>query len=243
VVRTALTILFLFVYFIGLIPYMVFAEIYKKISPKRETELSTKIMKSGFLKVEKISGVNLLVIGEENIPKNEPVLYVGNHNGFFDTVLTYPRAVGLTGYIAKTSIEKVPFLSWWMRHVNCLFLDRDDIRQGMSVILKSIEMVNSGISMCIFPEGTRNKTGKGMLEFHKGSFKIAQRTNCAIIPMTLTHTADVLENHFPFIRPTSVTLEYGKPIYYRDLDPENQKNIHEYVRGIMLETYNKNLSL
>ena len=97
------------------------------------------------------------VIGEENVPKDEPVLYIGNHRSYFDIVMTYIRVPRPTGYIAKIEMLKIPLLSHWMKYLHCLFLDRNDIKQGMKIILTAIDKVKSGISICVFPEGTRNK--------------------------------------------------------------------------------------
>ncbi len=97
---------------------------------------------------------------------------------FFDVPLTYPRCPIRTGYIAKKEMEKVPLLSTWMkRYLHCLFLDRKDMKQGLKTILTAVEKVKSGISICIFPEGTRNKNEDelDMLPFHEGSFKIATK--------------------------------------------------------------------
>ena len=83
------------------------------------------------------------------------------------------------GFFAKKEMEKVPLLSTWMKRLHCLFLDRNDLKQGLKTILTAIEKVKSGISICIFPEGTRNKNEDelDMLPFHEGSFKIAAKAN------------------------------------------------------------------
>lgn len=71
--------------------------------------------------VQLISGVKLEVHGYENIPKDQAVLFVGNHTSFYDIIVTYPLMKRPTGYIAKKEIKKIPFLSWWMYFVNCIF--------------------------------------------------------------------------------------------------------------------------
>ena len=162
-----------------------------------------------------ITGAKVTVIGEENVPKDTPVLYIGNHRSYFDILLTYSRCPIRTGYIAKKEMEKIPLLSNWMRYLHCLFLDRKDIKQGLKTILAAVDKVKSGISICIFPEGTRNKNEDelDMLSFHEGSFKIAAKAKCPIIPMAISNSADIFEAHFPTIHPAKVVVEYGKPIY------------------------------
>ena len=127
-----------------------------------------------------------------------------------------------------------------MKRLYCLFLDRDDLKQGLKTILTGIENVKNGISMCIFPEGTRNKGSETLLPFKEGSFKIAEKTGCAIIPMALTNTDDIFENHFPKIVPTTVVLEYGKPIYPNDLEKEERKKLGAYCQRIVEDMLKKN---
>lgn len=190
-----------------------------------------------------ISGVKLTVIGEENVPTDEPVLYICNHRSFYDTIITYARCPRLTGYISKDSMKKVPIFHIWMERLYCLFLNREDVRQGLQIILTAIEQVKNGISICIFPEGTRNKVSDSMLPFKEGSFKIAQKTNCPIVPMAITNSSAILEDHFPSVKATHVILEYGKPIYLKDLDKEDQKKLGSYCHAIVNEMYERNKGL
>ena len=132
---------------------------------------------------------------------------------YFDIIITYARCPGLTGYVAKNDMAKVPLLSLWMKRLYCLFINRDDVKEALKTILAGIDHIKNGISMCIFPEGTRNKTDDLMLPFWEGSFKMAEKTGCAIVPMAITGSADILENHFPKVTATHVILEYGRPIY------------------------------
>ena len=76
---------------------------------------------------------------------------------FFDIVVGYATAPIPSAFVSKKEIEKVPMISWWMKYLNCLFLDRDDIRQGMKVILTGIELMKEGTNIFIAPEGTRNQ--------------------------------------------------------------------------------------
>lgn len=191
------------------------------------------------------AGTKVTIIGEENVPKDTPVLYIGNHRSYFDIVLTYSRCPIRTGYIAKKEMERYPLLSNWMKYLHCLFLDRKDIKQGLKTILAAIDKIKSGISICIFPEGTRNKNADDLelLPFHDGSFKIASKTGCAIIPMALNNTVEIFEAHMPKIKSTHVVLEYGKPIYVKDLPKEDQKHLGAYTQNIIHDMLEKNKPL
>lgn len=239
-IRSILAVLFVVLFLIVSIPIQLVLFIIGKFNPMAKKKASLAIVSWAFNVVIFISGIKRTVIGEENVPKDQAVLYVGNHRSIFDIVLAYPRVPNPTGFIAKKEILKVPLLNIWMIYMDCLFLDRSDIRKGLEMVLTAIEKVKNGISIFIYPEGTRNKTDAPLGEFHKGSFKIAQKSGCPIVPVVINHSDEIFEKHIPFIRRTKVTIEYCKPIVLSDLSKEDQRNIDQYVKNIIEETYIKN---
>ena len=225
------------------IPILLVEWIIGKFNPMAKEISSLRIVQAVFRFILWVAGVKLTVIGEENVPTDTPVLYIGNHRSFFDVPITYPRCPIRTGYIAKKEMEKVPLLSTWMKRLHCLFLDRKDIKQGLKTILAAIEKVKSGISICIFPEGTRNRTDAPLLEFHAGSLKIAEKAQCPIVPMTIVNAEQIFEAHSPCIRKTKVIIEYGEPIETKNLDRTQQKALTSQVVARISETYEKNMKL
>lgn len=240
-IRLIFVALFVVLFLIIGIPVLGIEWLIGKVSKKTMDYSSLRLVQWAFNMIIKLAGIELTVIGEENISEG-PVLYIGNHRSFFDVPITYPRCPIRTGYIAKKEMEKVPLLSTWMKRLHCLFLDRNDLKQGLKTILTAIEKVKSGISICIFPEGTRNKNEDelDMLPFHEGSFKIAAKANCPIIPMAISGSADIWENHFPRVKKTHVILEYGKPIYIDQLEKEDKKHLGAYTQNIIHEMLVKN---
>ena len=242
--RTIITVLYIFLFLILGLPVLGIEWIISKFNKAHADMVQLRIVQWGLKCVAFISGVKLTVIGEENVPRDEPVLYIGNHRSFFDVVVTYARCPGLTGYIAKDGVNKVPIFRIWMKRLHCIFLKRDDMKEGLKVILKAIEYVKSGISICIFPEGTRNKDKNNptsLLPFKEGSFKIAIKTGCKIVPMALIGTADILENHFPWIHSTDIKLIYGEPIDVSALDKDQQKHVGAYCQTVVEELIRSNL--
>ena len=79
-----------------------------------------------------------------------------------------------------------------------------------------------------------------MLPFKEGSFKIAEKSGCPIIPMAITNSADVLEAHIPRVKKAHVIVEYGKPIYPNELDKEQKKKIGAYCQDVIAEMLEKN---
>lgn len=242
-IRFLLVAIFLILFLVGSIPLLIIEWIIGHFNKDLKDRSSLAIVQWAFNVIIFLTGVDITVLGDENVPKDEAVLYVANHRSYFDIVLTYARVPRLTGYISKIEVERVPLLRNWMRNLHCLFLDRQDIKQGLKTILTGIEKLKSGISICIFPEGTRNKEKDTFLPFHGGSFKLAEKSGCPIIPIALNNVADIFEDHSPKIKKTKVVIEYGKPIYPNQLDKETKKNLAGYVSDQIKDMYFKNQSL
>lgn len=238
--RFIIVALFVILFLILSTPLMLAEWIIGKWNPDLKSRSSLAIVNWAFRWVIRLSGVKVVVKGEENIPKDTAVLYVGNHRSYYDIILTYVRVPRPTGYVAKIEMLKIPLLSIWMKNLHCLFLDRKDIKQGLKTILAGVDLVKNGISVCIFPEGTRNKTKDTFLPFHDGSFKIAEKGGVPVIPMSIVNSSAVFEDHMPKIRRSTVVIEYGKPIDIKSLDKDTRKNIGNYVSGIIGEAYFRN---
>ena len=229
-IRTILIALTLFLYLVLLLPVLGIEWIYHKINPEKADYQQLRMVQAAFRLMLKMTGARIQVIGEENVPKDRAVLYVGNHKSYFDILLTYSRVPRLTGYVAKKEMESFPILSIWMKRLHCLFLDRKDIKQGLKTILTGIDLIKNGISVCIFPEGTRNKSNDRLLPFKEGSLKMAEKTGCPIIPFAITNSSKLFEDHMPFVRPCDIIIEYGKPIYPTELPKEEKKFLGAYCR-------------
>lgn len=238
--RFIIIVLFLVVFLICSLPILLVFKLFYKRFPAQIDRMSLVIVRWAFRVIFSLTGSELIVIGEENVPKDQAVMYAGNHNSFFDIVIGYSKVPSLTGFVSKMSMKKFPVVNLWMNRVHCLFLDRDNVKEGLKTILTAIEKVKSGISIFIFPEGTRNKTHEDLLDFKAGSFKIAEKSGCLIIPVTMVNTSDLFEDHLPRVKKTRVVLEYGTPIDMKTLDKEDRKHIGAYVQSIISETYKKN---
>lgn len=233
---------FVVLFLIFSIPIMFVEWIIGKFNPHLKDTSSLAIVNWAFRVVLWFAGTKTTVIGEENVPKDTPVLYVANHRSYFDILLTYIRVPRPTGYIAKKEMLKVPLLSVWMKYLHCQFLDRQNIKEALKSILASVDLIKKGISICIFPEGTRNKE-KEMLPFKEGSLKIAEKAKCPIIPIAITNSAEIFENHFPKMKKCRVIIEYGSPIIIDELSKEDQKFLGSYTQNIIKEMLEKNSTL
>lgn len=232
--RTILAIGFAVLYLILGIPVLIVEYFIGKKNPRLRDISSLRMVQWAFRVINKICGVKLTVIGHENVPGDQAVLYVANHNSYFDIIITYSLCPDLTGYIAKDTLGKVPLLNIWMRRLYCLFMNRDDMKQSLKVILQGVEYIKQGISICIFPEGTRGDSQK-MAPFKNGSMKIAEKTGCPVIPIAISNSRQIINDHMPFVKPAHVIVEYGKPIYPKELSKEDRKILGTITQNVIQE--------
>lgn len=243
--RSIFIVIYVFLFLLLGLPVLGLMWIIGKFNKPWADMAQLRIVQWAFRCIIFMSGSKLDIRGEENIPKDEAVLYIGNHRSFFDIIITYSRCPRLTGYISKKSILKIPVLGLWMKRLHCLFLDRDDIKQGFKVILTAIDEVKSGVSICVFPEGTRCKNQDDpaeVLPFKEGSFKIATKSKCKIIPIAITGTAEIFEDHLPWVHKNNVTITYGKPIDVSGLSKEETKHLGAYCRNVIVDMLHESVA-
>jgi 1-acyl-sn-glycerol-3-phosphate acyltransferase len=238
-IRTIFIAIFLLFFFIISIPLYLIEEIIGHFNIKKKERSSFWIVSLALRCITRIAGIQLIVKGKENVPSDTAVLYVSNHRSYFDIVTLYPLTNNTTGFVAKKELQKIPFIRRWMRYMNCQFLDRDNIKEGLKTILNCIATVKNGCSVCIFPEGTRTP-GDEMLPFKEGSFKIAEKSGCLIIPVAITNSESVFENHMPYVKASKVIIEFGQPIDIKALPKEERKHIGAQVQNIIADMLKEN---
>ena len=242
-IRFLLVLLFVVGFLLLFLPILFILWLIGMKWPRAKDKASRAIIYGAFSIVRFLSGTKLVIIGKENIPTDQAVLYVGNHRSYYDIILSYLAVPGMTGFISKKEMNKIPILRKWMKAIGCLFLDRDDIRKGMQMVLDAIAKIKSGISIFIFPEGTRNKSDDEFLPFHGGSLKIGEKSGCPVIPVAINGSDDVFEKHVPKIIKATVVIEFCPAIYPATLAKEEKRKLQDMVFSQIKETYEKNKTL
>ena len=203
---------------------------------KRRDEYIHKVVSIWSKFVMTISGAKVNVIGLENLPKDQTVLFISNHQSNFDIPLLLSSIDIPKGFIAKKELERWPFISTWMKYINCIFMDRDNLRKSAESIVEGINLLKSGYSMVIFPEGTRSK-GKPVDEFKGGSFKLATKSKCPIVPLTINGTYKLLEANNNMIKGADIELVIHPPIDINKLNKEELEKLPETVHSIISSKY------
>ncbi|MDD4000979.1 MAG: lysophospholipid acyltransferase family protein, partial [Bacilli bacterium] len=107
----------------------------------------------------KRAGITVNARGLENIP-DEAVLYVGNHQGYFDIPALCMTITRQFGFIVKKELKKVPLFNKWISQIESIYIDRENPRESLKNIQEGIELLKNGYSLAIFPEGTRSKSAE-----------------------------------------------------------------------------------
>ena len=158
--------------------------------------------------------IDLKVTGLENIPTDEAFMMYPNHQGMFDVLAIAATCDEPLGAVLKKELYDVPFLHQIALCTRSYAMDREDVRQSLTVIQNVTEEVKKGRNYLIFPEGTRSKLGNQMQEFHGGSFRCATKSKCAILPVALVDCFKVLDQKGS--APVTVQIHYLKPIPYEE---------------------------
>jgi len=219
---------------------MKFNSIKKHKTEEEAVVFVDKIAKNWSNFIIRAAGLNLTVVGKENIP-NEPCLFVGNHQSNFDIPVVLSNMNRPTGAVAKKEMEKLPIMSYWMSQIHCVFMDRENPREALKAISEGVENLKSGYSMLIFPEGTRSRSNN-MGEFKQGSMRLAIKAGVPIVPITLYDTYKVMEGNNGKIKKANAKLIIDKPIYLDNMSKEEKSNISEVVQNIIqnnLDNLNK----
>ena len=183
----------------------------------------------------KVTGVTLTVEGLENIPKEGPCVFVGNHRSYYDIPLLLASLDKPHGILAKEELEKIPLLNRWMKLLGCVFVQRDDLRASVRALNDATAIVESGRSFVIFPEGTRYKGEEGGAgEFKAGAFRIAIKTGVPVVPVAISGARGLFEGHGLRATPGDIRVRILPAIQTAGMSKAEQKQLPDAVRQTIL---------
>ncbi|MEO6219853.1 MAG: lysophospholipid acyltransferase family protein [Ginsengibacter sp.] len=181
------------------------------------------------------TGCRLTIIGLNNFKKGEKYIVTCNHNSLMDVPLSTPFIPGANKTIAKSEMAKIPLFGIVYKRGSIL-VDRHDKNSRLNSFKKMKEVLSLGMHMCIYPEGTRNKTGLPLKEFYDGAFKLATETGISILPALMFNTKKVLPpDETFFFWPSKMELHFLSPVAVTP--SENFEDVKEKIFEIMSEYY------
>lgn len=227
-IRTILWFIYFFAYLLFVSPvYLYCSYLVKKGKREKAQPHIEKMVHNWASRMIWASGAEVSVSGRENIPEGTAV-FVANHQGNFDIPLVLTQTGKPHALMAKASLAKVPGIHGWMNLLQCVFLDREDSKQAVRALVDSTHLVERGVSMIIFPEGTRSKGGP-VKEFKGGAFRVATRAGVPIVPVTIDGSYHVLEER-GYIHPGKVYMTIHAPIPTAGMSKQEIRELPERVR-------------
>ena len=172
--------------------------------------------------------IDLQVSGVENIPTEGGFLLYSNHQGMFDILAVAATCDMPLGAVLKKELKDVPFLKQIISCTKSFPMDREDVRQSLTVIQNVTAEVKGGRNYLIFPEGTRSRSTNDLLEFHNGSFRCAVKSKAPVVPIALVDCYKVLDQKGS--KKVSVQIHYLEPIDYDQYKDMNTKELAALVR-------------
>lgn len=183
--------------------------------------------------VLKIGGVRLNARGLDRLDPGRPYVFIANHQSLMDIPVmlqTFPRFQ--LRWVAKKELLYVPFFGWALWASKHIIVDRADYSKAAKSLRKAKEKIESGVSVVIFPEGTRSASG-ALLPFKKGGFLLAVKTKTPIVPVTINGSREVLLRKDWRIHGGEVEVVVGDPIPADSFYPADLQGLVTRVRGII----------
>ena len=180
----------------------------------------------------RVTGIKVDTVGFENVPCGSPVVYVSNHQSFFDIIALAATLPFSFRFVAKRELAKIPIFGQGIRAAGHIYIDRQRQQKAFASYEKAAESIKKGLSALVFAEGTRSRTGD-LLPFKKGPFVLAIAAQVPIIPVYCAKTFDILPKGSIRIRPHPIALYFGEPIPTKGLDYEARNELLQRARSVI----------
>ena len=182
------------------------------------------------------SGIRVRVTGLENIDPASSYIYMCNHQSNFDIPVLLAFLPVEFRWLAKAELFKIPVFGQGMRGAGYISIDRSNQESAFKSISEAARRMKDGVSVMIFPEGTRSRDGK-IKPFKKGGFVLAVDSGIPIVPVIIKGTYAIMTKGRLIINPGPVELDIQKPIETSGYARESKETLMEQVKKVMCEHY------
>ncbi|MEX1376151.1 MAG: lysophospholipid acyltransferase family protein [Eubacteriales bacterium] len=179
-----------------------------------------------------MTGSRIKIEGREKIPTT-PCLFVSNHQGHLDSVIIQGFIKKPKGFVSITQYERVPILGSWMQHMGSVFIDRNDIRQTFMTINKAADIIGTGHSMVVFPEGKMNDGGE-TFDFQKGWLKMVRQNKIPVVPVTIKGSYKILSYNGRSMKPARIECYISEPMPTEHLTKSDEEQFLNDLRQTIL---------
>jgi len=185
-----------------------------------------------------LSGTRMTIRGKEKIIKDQPYIIMANHQSLFDVWALIAKLPLQIRWVVKSEIRRIPVFGYALERMGHIYIDRKKHKDAAKDLAVAFEKIKEGISVVIFPEGTRSRHGQ-LQKFHKGGALIAIRSGVPILPVTVNGGRFVLPKGTMDLMPGKIEVVVGEQIDPSDFDEERKNELTAFVKSAI----EKNLDL
>ncbi|WP_313675263.1 HAD-IB family hydrolase [Mycolicibacterium sp.] len=182
-----------------------------------------------------LNGVRLNVLGEENLNKQRPAVFIFNHRNNFDPVVVASMVKDNWTGVGKKELENDPVVGTLGKLVDTVFIDRDDPKKAVESLKQAEQLTKKGISVVIAPEGTRLDT-RSVGPFKKGPFRLAMAAGVPIVPIVIRNAEVISARDSSTLHPGTVDVVVYPPLSVADWTVDNVAERIEEVRRLYIDT-------
>ena len=233
ILSSIFTVLYAIIYIAVIISIIVFfpfvwaTRIFGESSRRKVTSIVTKLW--GKITIY-LTFSSVKVIGKENIPKSAGnVIYIVNHQSFFDIPILLGWVDSRISFVAKASLFKIPILGQWMKLMSCVSVSRKVSREELKKFDEVARYLSSGGVIAIFPEGTRSSDGS-LGKFHPSSFRPARKAKSKIVPVRIVGSFNLFPRNRKYILPSKILVKIGEPVDYEKYSDMTSAEMNEFFR-------------
>ncbi len=178
--------------------------------------------------------VKVIVTGLENFERNQPYVFVSNHQSHFDILTIFRSTPTNLRFIAKTSLFHIPFFGWYLALAGYIPLDRSNRDRAIRSHDKAAKKIRKGVPIVSFPGGTRSIDGN-VQPFKKGAFMLALKAGVPLVPISITGSMNVMPKKSLFIRPGTIRIHYARPIEVSGYSIDDRDRLIADVRDVIVQ--------
>lgn len=186
------------------------------------------LVKSWARDILNAAGGEAKIEGAEHLPPG-PVVVMANHTSYLDVPALFDKLPYEVRFVAKKELQYVPFFGWGAKALGNIFVDRGNSAQARASLDRGAAEIAAGVTVAIFPEGTRSDDGR-LLPFKKGGFVLAIKSRVPIVPVAIVGARDVLPRGSTFTKPGVITLRVLPPIDTQAYTLDNKDALMARVR-------------
>jgi 1-acyl-sn-glycerol-3-phosphate acyltransferase len=185
------------------------------------------------------NGIRVEIIGAENILTNQPQIFLANHQGYYDIFALAGYLDVQLRWVSKAILFRIPFMGWAMSAARYISVERNNRKQSYQAFLKTLEAINIGSSIVVFPEGTRSEDGS-IGNFKKGSQLLAQRANVPMVPITIIGTRDIIRKGSIIIHPGPIKIIISPHVTLDATNAKKGDKILQIIRNTICKNFRDN---